>query len=94
MNRPPMRSPGDPARRIDCDITRRTLISLPMVLAATAVRGQQGSAEPAPAARLALLIGNRVYPDPFDLPPTHKNVHDLEAALAQRDFKEIGRAHV
>ena len=87
MNRPPMRSPGDPARRIDCDITRRTLISLPMVLAATAVRGQQGSAEPAPAARLALLIGNRVYPDPFDLPPTHKNVHDLEAALAQRDFK-------
>ena len=37
--------------------------------------------------RLALLIGNRVYPAPFDLPPVHKNIHDLEAVLATRGFR-------
>lgn len=37
--------------------------------------------------RLALLIGNRVYPQPFDLPPTHKNVRDLSDALDRRGFK-------
>jgi hypothetical protein len=36
--------------------------------------------------RLALLIGNRDYPTPFDLPPIHKNVRDLGAALARRGF--------
>ncbi len=48
-------------------------------------------ADPAPAAgaeppRLALLIGNREYPDGEDLPPIHKNVRDLKAALEQRGF--------
>ncbi len=36
--------------------------------------------------RLALLIGNREYPDGEDLPPIHKNVNDLRAALEQRGF--------
>lgn len=37
--------------------------------------------------RLALLVGNRIYPNPFDLPPVHKNVRDLRAVLEQRGFK-------
>jgi hypothetical protein len=37
--------------------------------------------------RLALLVGNRVYPSPFDLPPVHKNVRDLKAALEARGFQ-------
>ncbi len=36
--------------------------------------------------RLALLIGNRDYPDDQDLPPIHKNVRDLRAALEMRGF--------
>jgi hypothetical protein len=38
------------------------------------------------APRLALLIGNRAYPDGEDLPPIHKNVRDLQAALVRRGF--------
>lgn len=45
------------------------------------------AAESSSTTRLALLIGNRVYPAPFDLPPTHKNVVDLDAALKQRGFQ-------
>lgn len=41
------------------------------------------SAEPP---RLALLIGNRNYPDGEDLPPIHKNVRDLREALEKRGF--------
>jgi hypothetical protein len=50
-----------------------------------------GSLPPPDPKRLALLIGNRDYPTPFDLPPIHKNVRDLGAALARRGFsvKEI-----
>ncbi len=36
--------------------------------------------------RLALLIGNREYPNGEDLPPIHKNVRDLRAALERRGF--------
>ncbi len=36
--------------------------------------------------RLALLIGNRDYPDGDDLPPIHKNVRDLRAVLERRGF--------
>jgi hypothetical protein len=45
-------------------------------------------AQPAPAEppRLALLIGNRDYPDGDDLPPIHKNVRDLRAVLERRGF--------
>lgn len=48
------------------------------------------SAPSAPAGttlRLALLVGNRVYPNPHDLPPVHKNIRDLKAVLEQRGFK-------
>ena len=34
-----------------------------------------------------MLIGNRAYPSPHDLPPVHKNVRDLSAALQQRGFR-------
>lgn len=30
--------------------------------------------------RLALLLGNRDYPEPFDLPPIPKNMRDLKPA--------------
>jgi hypothetical protein len=36
--------------------------------------------------RLALLLGNRNYPEPFDLPPILKNVHDVDQALRTRGF--------
>jgi len=45
------------------------------------------AAAAAGTSRLALLIGNRAYPQPFDLPPTHKNVRDLAAALEKRGFR-------
>lgn len=52
-----------------------------------APRATPGKADgPAPV-RLALLIGNRAYPPPFDLPPVHKNVRDLQAVLEKRGFK-------
>ena len=47
-----------------------------------APRTPAAKADGPPPVRLALLIGNRAYPPPFDLPPVHKNV------------REIGRAHV
>lgn len=39
-----------------------------------------------PGARLALLLGNRQYPSPHDLPPVHKNIADLSAALSGKGF--------
>ncbi len=37
-------------------------------------------------ARLALVIGNRAYPEPFDLPSIHTNAQEVQAALVQRSF--------
>jgi uncharacterized caspase-like protein len=51
---------------------------------ATAAGETAASTEPP---RLALLLGNREYPDGEDLPPIHKNVRDLRAALEKRGFK-------
>ena len=48
-----------------------------------AAQGSSTSAEPP---RLALLIGNRDYPDGDDLPPIHKNIRDLRAVLEKRGF--------
>ena len=51
--------------------------------------GLAAAAEPAEGPeppRLALLIGNRDYPDGEDLPPIHKNVRDLRDALERRGF--------
>jgi hypothetical protein len=83
-------NPGTPTMTTDDragTVRRRTLLeALPALLAgAPALAQAQGDAAPA-ANRLALLVGNRDYPEPDDLPPTHKNVHDLTAALEQRGF--------
>jgi hypothetical protein len=48
---------------------------------------EDAAADGANSPRLALLIGNRVYPPPFDLPPVHKNIRDMTAALEKRGFK-------
>ena len=76
------------------DEARRALVAAPLLAAGTGWAGSAfGQLSPAAAgsaqgsSRLALLIGNRVYPQPFDLPPTHKNVRDLGAALEGRGFK-------
>jgi hypothetical protein len=73
-------------------VRRRTVLGAPLVLAGTGLalgavpaEAQTTAAEES-TVRLALLIGNRNYPDPFDLPPVHKNVRDLGAALEKRGF--------
>lgn len=61
-----------------------------MWAAALGAAGAQASIAPAaPSAevRLALLMGNRDYPAPFDLPPIPKNIRDLDASLERRGFK-------
>jgi hypothetical protein len=72
------------------DSDRRQLLALPLALP-LALAGLGATAQPFPDAgasvRLALLLGNRVYPSPHDLPPVHKNVRDLSDALQRRDFK-------
>ncbi len=49
----------------------------------SAVGASGGTAAP----RFALLIGNRAYPAPFDLPPVHKNVRDMKDVLEKRGFE-------
>ncbi|MBX3604129.1 MAG: caspase family protein [Piscinibacter sp.] len=73
------------------DPTRRQLLRLPLALP-LALAGLRAAAQPIAEAasstvRLALLVGNRAYPSPHDLPPVHKNIRDLSAALQQRDFQ-------
>ena len=53
------------------------------VRAATPIDERPASRE----VRLALLMGNRTYPQPFDLPPIPKNLRDLEAVLERRGFQ-------
>ena len=48
--------------------------------------GGASAAIPGDETRLALLLGNRDYPVPFDLPPIPKNVRDLRGALERRGF--------
>jgi hypothetical protein len=82
---------------MSADERRRAIVSLPLA-AAGAAWGNKAFAQFAPsdagagvdaagAARIALLIGNRVYPEPFELPPAYKNVRDLSGALERRGFK-------
>jgi hypothetical protein len=63
---------------------RRLLLQWPLAVAAAGylprVAAQDG------AQRLALVIGNRQYPTPHDLPPIHKNVRDVKEALEKRGF--------
>jgi hypothetical protein len=71
------------------DAARRALLALPFALAGASLAGG-GAARAAGSdgqVRLALLIGNRHYPNPFDLPPVTKNVHDLKEALELRGFE-------
>lgn len=71
-------------------IRRRTLLRWGAAagsLAGALPAGAQGSTPDGPEPpRLALLIGNRDYPDGEDLPPIHKNVRDLRAVLEARGF--------
>lgn len=56
-------------------------------LAKSAILSSSSVTGHAPQNRFALLVGNRHYPKPYDLPPTHKNVTDLGAVLQQRGFR-------
>lgn len=80
---PMSRSPRPTALR------RRTVLealpALPALLAG-ASGGAAAQADAAAPPRIALLVGNRDYPEPDDLPPTHKNVGDLHQALVDRGF--------
>lgn len=70
-------------------ISRRRLLRWTGTVAAL-LSARAAWAQAAPAAaeppRLALLIGNRDYPEGDDLPPIHKNVRDLKVALEKRGF--------
>ncbi|WP_267727999.1 caspase family protein [Niveibacterium sp. 24ML] len=61
--------------------SRRQFLALPLLAAATCLGASAGQN------RLALVVGNRVYPDPFDLPPIPKNVRDVSEALERRGFQ-------
>lgn len=69
--------------------TRRAIVGFPIALSALSALPSLRAQTPAAVSttRLALLIGNRDYPAPNDLPPVHKNVRDLTAALELRGFK-------
>lgn len=71
-------------------MTRRVLCSLPLALACPVMAQTSPDPSAAPAkssdVRLALVIGNRSYPAPYDLPPMYKNVRDVKAALERWDF--------
>lgn len=69
------------------DSRRRALCGLPLAAGAAAFAGPSAAADSGGSTRMALLVGNRVYPTPFDLPPVHKNVRDLREALEQRGFQ-------
>ncbi len=79
---------------MSADARRRTIVSLPLLAASAAWSGSAFAQLAADtggdgqgAVRLALLVGNRVYPEPFDLPPAYKNVRDLAGVLERRGFK-------
>ncbi len=67
---------------------RRRLVQagLGATLAAPLAGRAAGPPLPDPG-RLALVIGNRQYPEPFDLPSIHTNAQEVQAALAQRGFQ-------
>jgi hypothetical protein len=71
--------PGQPGSR-----SRRRLLQWPLAAAAAGYLPSVGAQDG--TVRLALAIGNRQYPSPHDLPPIHKNVRDLTAALEKRGF--------
>lgn len=66
-------------------LSRRQVMALPLALGLLPAVTLGAANDTAP--RFALLVGNRVYPSPFDLPPVHKNLRDVQAALEKRGFK-------
>ena len=81
-----------PARfRLRATLRRRTVLrwgaASGAALGAWPVLAQGAVADGPEPPRLALLIGNREYPDGEDLPPIHKNVRDLRAVLEKRGFQ-------
>ena len=74
------------------NLKRRRLVCGSLLGAGALAGARLSAAEEAPRPpsseiRLALLMGNRNYPQPFDLPPIPKNMRDLDAALERRGFK-------
>ncbi len=71
------------------DLDRRRLLcgSLLGGLAGLPAAVQAAPLLPSTEVRLALLLGNRSYPTPFDLPPIPKNLRDLDVVLERRGFK-------
>lgn len=82
MHKPPSNL-NHPSRR---SLLRWSALSASGLLgnAGPALAADEGSGVEPP--RLALLIGNRDYPGGEDLPPIHKNVHDVRGALERRGF--------
>lgn len=80
--------PGFERRRLLCGSLLGGL-AVPLLSAGQAAQAAQAAPAlpPSREVRLALLMGNRNYPQPFDLPPIPKNLRDLEAVLERRGFK-------
>ncbi len=72
---------------------RRQWIGATAASCVSAWFSQPADAQPQPqseqpsSARVALLVGNRDYPEQMDLPPMHTNVRRMQAALEALDFK-------
>ncbi len=67
---------------------RRRLVQAGLGAALAAPQTGRADDPPSPdPGRLALVIGNRQYPDPFDLPSIHTNAQEVQAALARRGFQ-------
>lgn len=64
-----------------------SLLSAGLAVRPVAHAAEPPQQQPSSEVRLALLLGNRSYPQPFDLPPIPKNLRDLEAVLERRGFK-------
>jgi hypothetical protein len=78
---------SNPGRRAAVDVHRRMLCGVPVAAGAAAFAAPARAAESGGTVRMALLLGNRIYPPPHDLPPVHKNIRDLREALEQRGFQ-------
>ncbi|MCF8206979.1 MAG: caspase family protein [Methylotenera sp.] len=85
-------NPASESPRLDgmARLARRRFLWVSLLGAGLAARpAREASAQarpPGAEVRLALLLGNRSYPQPFDLPPIPKNLRDLEAVLVRRGF--------
>jgi len=87
MNPPPQDADSGRPRKPPAHSRRRVLLAAPLALAAARTAAQTASSSEESTTRLALVVGNRNYPEPFDLPPIPKNVRDVAGALEKRGFK-------